>query len=247
MHCNFFDMDTLKYKNICGEDFKTKTKAYKFFRSLVRETNNTGLNCLEHVINLTEETVLKNSHVVNLFQNYLVDGDWYGRKTKGQNIKNFVLIKDDYGDRCLGFKLEDDSIESITAKSYLICFGKGTQTDDEKLHSAMRHEVKYQSHEYRDRHQHIQECFDCPCPKEAGLEVDHVIPYKTIVDSFFTIHDREEFKKSMNKEVQGLYWRLREDHRKIWREYHKQHAKFQLLCKECHKSKTKEERSKSDK
>ena len=242
MYRNFFDMDTLKYKNICGEDFKTKTKAYKFFRSLVRETNNTGLNCLEHVINLTEETVLKNSHVVNLFQNYLVDGDWYGRKTKGQNIKNFVLIKDDYGDRCLGFKLEDDSIESITAKSYLICFGKGTQTDDEKLHSAMRHEVKYQSHEYRDRHQHIQECFDCPCPKEAGLDVDHVIPYKTILNSFFTIHDREEFKKSMNKEVQGLYWRLREDHRKIWREYHKQHAKFQLLCKECHYAKTKEER-----
>ena len=71
------------------------------------------------------------------------------------------------------------------------------------------------------------------------MEVDHVIHIKPYIDSFFTIHDREEFKKSMNKEVQGLYWRLREDHRKIWREYHKQHAKFQLLCKECHKSKTK--------
>ena len=156
--------------------------------------------------------------------------------------KNFVLIKDDYNDYCLGFKLEDDSIESVTAKSYLSCFGKGTQTDDERLHSAMRYEVKYQSEEYRKNNQHIQECFDCSCPKEAGLDVDHVVPYKTIVNSFFTIHNREEFKKSMNKEIQGLYWRLREDHRKTWQEYHKQHAKFQLLCKECHRLKTASER-----
>ncbi len=70
-------------------------------------------------------------------------------KTKGQDIKNFVLIKDDYDNYCLGFKLEDGSVESVTAKSYLSCFGKGTQTDDERLHSAMRYEVKYQSEEYK--------------------------------------------------------------------------------------------------
>ena len=232
----------MKYTDICGRDFKNKSKAYKFFRSLVRETVDIGLNYVEPIIELTEETPLKNSHVVNLFQNYLIDGDWYGRKTKGQNIKNFVLIKDDYNDYCLGFRLEDDSIESVTAKSYLSCFGKGTQTDDERLHSAMRYEVKYQSEEYRKNNQHIQECFDCSCPREAGLDVDHVIPYKTIVNSFFTIYDKEEFKKSMNKEIQGLYWRLREDHRKIWREYHKQQAKFKLLCKECHRFKTASER-----
>ena len=246
MHCNFFNMDNLKYKNICGQNFKTKMKAYKFFRNLITETNNNNLNFLEDVIDLTEETALKNSHVINLFENYVTDGDWYGRKTKGKDIKNFVLIKDEYGNRCLGFKLQDDSIESITAKSYLTCFGKGTQTNDEKLHSAMRYEVKYQSEKYRENHQHIQECYDCPCPKEAGLDVDHVIPYKKIVDSFFAIHNKEEFKKSMSKEVQGLYWRLREDHRKIWTAYHEQHAKFQLLCKECHKNKTKKERSEDD-
>ena len=182
----------MKYTNIYGKDFKNKSKAYKFFRGLVRETVDTGLNCVEPIIQLTEQTPLKNSNVSNLFKNYLVDGDWYGRKTKGQNIKNFVLIKDDYNDYCLGFKLEDNSIESVTAKSYLSCFGKGTQTNDERLHSAMRYEVKYQSEEYRQNNQHIQECFDCSCPKEAGLDVDHVIPYKTIVNSFFTIHDREE-------------------------------------------------------
>ena len=232
----------MKYTNICGKDFKNKAKAYKFFRSLVRDTVNTGLNCVEPTIELTEKTSLKNSNVSNLFENYLVDGDWYGRKTKGQNIKNFVLIKDYYNDYCLGFRLEDNSIESVTAKSYLSCFGKGTQTDDERLHSAMRYEVKYQSEEYRKNNQHIQECFDCSCPREAGLDVDHVFPYKNIVHSFFTIYNKEEFKKSINKEIQGLYWRLREDHRKIWREYHKKHAKFQLLCKECHRLKTARER-----
>ena len=244
----------MKYTNICGKDFKTKAKAYKYFRDLVRNTANNFLlsrnfpepievgNSKTFYLQLTEQTLLKNSDVRNLFENYLVDGDWYGRKTKGQDIKNFVLIKDDYDNYCLGFKLEDDSVESVTAKSYLSCFGKGTQTDDERLHSAMRYEVKYQSEEYKKNNEHIQECFDCPCPREAGLDVDHVIPYKTIVNSFFTIYDREEFKKSMNKEIQGLYWRLREDHRKIWQEYHKQHAKFQLLCKECHRLKTAGER-----
>ena len=36
----------MKYTNICGKDFKTKSKAYKFFRGLVRDTVNTGLNCI---------------------------------------------------------------------------------------------------------------------------------------------------------------------------------------------------------
>ena len=228
----------MKYTDICGKDFKNKAKAYKFFRGLVKETVNIGLNCVEPIINLTEQTPLKNSSVSNLFQNYLIDGDWYGRKTKGQNIKNFVLIKDDYNDYCLGLRREDDSLESVTAKSYLTCFGKGTQTDEERLHSAMRYEIKYQSEEYRKNNQHIQECFDCSCPKEAGLDVDHIIPYKKIVKSFFETHNEDEFKKAINKEEQGLYWRLRKDHRKIWCEYHKKHAEFQLLCKECHRLKT---------
>jgi hypothetical protein len=151
----------MKYTNICGKDFKTKAKAYKYFRDLVRNTANNFLrsgnfpepievgNSQTFYLELTEQTLLKNSDVRNLFENYLVDGDWYGRKTKGQDIKNFVLIKDDYDNYCLGFKLEDGSVESVTAKSYLSCFGKGTQTDDERLHSAMRYEVKYQSEEYK--------------------------------------------------------------------------------------------------
>ena len=30
----------MKYNNICGQDFKNKSKAYKFFRSLVKDTVN---------------------------------------------------------------------------------------------------------------------------------------------------------------------------------------------------------------
>ena len=50
----------------------------------------TCLNCVEPTIELTEKTPLKNSNVCNLFENYLVDGDWYGRKTKGQNDEAIV-------------------------------------------------------------------------------------------------------------------------------------------------------------
>ena len=233
----------MKYTNICGKDFKNKSKAYKFFRSLVKDTVNTGLNYVKPTIELTEKTPLKNSSVNNLFKNYLVDGDWYGRKTKGQNIKNFVLIKDDYNDYCLGFRLEDNSVESVTAKKYLICFGKGTETDKERLHSAMRYEVKYQSEEYRNSGIMRDECEWCAAPKEAiRLEVDHAIPYKELVDNFFKIYDKEEFTKGVNKNEKGLYWRLSEKHRKLWREYHGKNCAFQMLCVTCHRNKTNEER-----
>ena len=57
----------MKYTNICGKDFKNKSKAYKFFRSLVKDTVNTGLNYVEPTIELTEKTPLKNSSVNNMF------------------------------------------------------------------------------------------------------------------------------------------------------------------------------------
>ena len=232
----------MKYTNICEKDFKTKSQAYKFFRGLVKETaknNWFGKNIL-----LTEETVLKHSQVKDLFKRYLKDFEWYERKTSGNKNINYVLIKDDYNDYCLGFKFEDGTIESVTAKDYLTCFGKGTVSDEKRFNSAMRYEVKYQSEEYRRNHQHITECYDvnCMAPKEAGFDVDHVVPFKKIVDNFFKIQNRDEFIKGINKNEKGLYWRLKEEHRKLWCNYHAEHAEFQMLCKPCHYAKTKEER-----
>ena len=232
----------MKYTNICGKDFKNQTKAYKFFRSLVKETVNNSWPRQE--IQLTEDTILKNSQVQDLFDRYLIDLNWYNRKTNGNKNINYVLIKDDYYDYCLGFKFEDGTIESVTAKDYLTCFGKGTVSDEKRFNSAMRYEVKYQSEEYRRNHQHINECYDvnCMAPKEAGFDVDHVVPFKKIVDNFFKIQNRDEFIKGINKNEKGLYWRLKEEHRKLWCNYHAEHAEFQMLCKPCHYAKTKEER-----
>ena len=230
----------MKYVNICGEDFETKFKAYKFFRSLVKKTtvnNMYGKNIL-----LTEDTVLKHSQVKNLFDRYLIDLEWYERKTNGETNINYVLIKDDYYDYCLGFKLEDGTVESVTARNYLTCFGKGTISDEERFHSAMRYEVKYQSEKFRENNKHIDECYDCMAPREAGLDVDHIIPFKNILNDFFKIHDRQEFINSIDKNEKGFYWRLREEHKKLWCDYHEAHADFQMLCKPCHYAKTKEER-----
>ena len=148
----------MKYTNICGKDFKTKLEAYKFFRGLVKETANNSWTGKE--IQLTEDTILKNSQVQDLFDRYLIDLNWYNRKTSGNKNINYVLIKDDYNDYCLGFKFEDGTIESVTAKDYLTCFGKGTVSDEKRFNSAMRYEVKYQSEKYRQNNQHIDECFD---------------------------------------------------------------------------------------
>ena len=56
------------------------------------------------------------------------------------------------------------------------------------------------------------------------------------------IHDKEEFTKAVNKNEKGLYWRLSEEHRKLWCEYHGKNCMFQMLCITCHKNKTNEER-----
>ena len=64
---------------------------------------------------LTEDTILKHSQVKSLFDRYLVDLEWYNRKSNGNTNINYVLIKDDYDDYCLGFKLEDGTVD-ITAQ-----------------------------------------------------------------------------------------------------------------------------------
>ena len=138
---------TIKYKNICGKDFETKPAAYKHFRTILNYTGNDHIIelCREGIIKLGENTKLKNSQVQDLFDRFFVDHDWMKRKTKGRPIRNYILIRDDYGGYCLGFQFEDDSYESITAKQMLTCFGKGTISDDARFLSAMRYEVKYQS------------------------------------------------------------------------------------------------------
>ena len=67
----------MKYNNICGQDFKNKSKAYKFFRSLVKDTVNNSWPGKE--IELTENTILKHSQVQSLFDRYLIDLEWYKR------------------------------------------------------------------------------------------------------------------------------------------------------------------------
>ena len=231
----------IRYKNICGKDFETKSAAYKHFRTIVNYTGNDHLMalCRQGIIRLGEETKLKNSHVQDLFDRFFVDHDWMKRKTKGRPIRNYVLIKDDYGGYCLGFQFDDDSYESITAKQMLTCFGKGTISDDERFLSAMRYEVKYQSEEYRRINDHkMLECYDCCAPREAGLQIDHLIPFKQILADFLKLHDKEEMKKRMSKAEEQFYWRLDERDRKLWCDYHKSRAVFQFLCRDCHRAKT---------
>ena len=233
----------IRYKNICGKDFETKSAAYKHFRTILNYTGSDHEYELwrKGIIKLGEETQLRNSQVQDLFDRFFVDHDWMKRKTKDRSIRNYILIRDDYGGYCLGFQFEDDSYESITAKDMLTCFGKGTISDDARFLSAMRYEVKYQSEEFRRNNDHVTECFDCCAPRESGLQVDHMIPFKQILADFLKLHDKEEMKKRMSKAEEQFYWRLDERDRKLWCDYHKLHAKFQLLCTYCHKAKTKSE------
>ena len=70
-------------------------------------------------------------------------------------------------------------------------------------------------------------CCDCCNSKAKKVEVDHIIPFKNLLQTFC--------EENNIKSVTDLY---PDYFSEKWKSYHKEHAKFQMLCKRCHKGKT---------
>jgi 5-methylcytosine-specific restriction endonuclease McrA len=76
----------------------------------------------------------------------------------------------------------------------------------------------------------------CECGSFAS-DVDHIVPFKMIVNAFNEIEDNgegscPEGRQNHNEPVPTSLWESN------WVEYHKNHAQLQSLCRQCHYSKT---------
>jgi len=236
----------MKYKNICGQNFKTKNEAYQYFRNLVNQTAK-GV----YEITLTENTPLKKFHVQYLVDNYIEDKNWFKRKTNNKPIIGYKLkLNEHQNDHHLCFIMKDEIPEPITAKKYFTCFGKGTISDEEKLISAMRYSIQPQIDEFRQNDLRAKKCAKCPNFKNNVVEIHHRYPFKKIVEDFFN-----EFKgwknfliKSLFKKRGNQYWEFQHispDEKfypdspvEEWLDFHKQRATYEALCKNCHKAET---------
>jgi len=242
----------LKYKNVLGKDFKTKTEAYKHFVSL---RDQIALGTV-----LDETTAIKKSQMNQLFKDYFycTDEDYYKRKI-GLGIKDWSFNRDSQGGVCLWIHQQDEpnnltgflkeiSIANqgqqvpVAAKWIFTCFGTGVLMDENKMHrvkQAARKAVEIQKKDFRNITK--PNCNKCGF-EVHGLEaeVDHKDPtFTNLFKNFFKKFDEELLINNITKTKTEDIWYFSNDKiKKEWQEYHQKNAVLQLLCKNCHKNKT---------
>jgi len=229
----------MKYTNICGQDFKRKEDAYKCFRKLVRQS--IPLFQQPNVVLLTEETPLKKSYLMKITKNYgSWTNEWFLRKTLGgQKITDWCLMRDEYGEYCLGFIINGDinNPQSVTAKHIFLCFGPGKFNQKAIIVSALRRVIEPQIEEYRKNMP--MNCSGCNCNLfEVRSEVDHKYDFKFIKDKYFEKRSLDELNNFLEKEEDGFCYTLKEPIKSEWYDFHKEKAVLQPLCKDCHYKKT---------
>ena len=129
----------------------------------------------------------------------------------------------------------------ISAKIVFTCFGRGVLINENLMHRvkmAARLAIRPQTKSFRDNVK--DECQKCGVKEYGlGLEVDHVINFRDIFNSFIKNYEEKILLESVYKEHSGDLWYFSDKKiKEEWCEYHKENAKLQLLCKPCHKNKT---------
>ena len=120
----------MRYKNICEEDFNTKTEAKKHFKTLLYSIKKPDVSIYasasEKHVKLTERTLIKHSHMEYLYNNYLTTDE----KTLDTVFKGGIpygwwcKINVD-GTRNIAFEVEtrNQSMIPVTPDRVFTCFG----------------------------------------------------------------------------------------------------------------------------
>ena len=250
----------MKYPNVLGKDFNTKSEAYKHLTSLRDQMVNAGK--LGESNYLTEDTAVKKSWIDSLFKDYFKcdDPDWYRRKI-GLGVKDWFFGRDSEDGICLNIKQKNspqdptksDFFKSIdvshwgkhvpvSARYMFTCFGPGVKKEENPLRrvkEALRKTVKYQVKEFRESVR--DECQECG---EEGygleLEVDHHNPdQKEIAANFIKKYGEKVLVESVSKlPTQDIWTFKNKEIEADWCEYHLKEANLRLLCVPCHDKKT---------
>jgi hypothetical protein len=257
----------MKFPNVLGKDFNTKYEANAHFKKLKQEL----IKRDEMGKLLTEETVIKSSQMFNLISDYLEtdDEEWFQRKMGPFGIESFKFVRDNYNNlqlnlhqksndhdssQCLRMKekkfcfdcADVGNVEPLSFTTFS-CFGAGAKKSHKKhrLTQACRRAVDKQKQKYRDSRK--DECEKCGTDNyPENLEIDHKdLSFKTIFENFKKEYNyTEEFLHTqVHKYWDTWYFFNPSDVLDCWVKYHETNAVYQMLCKPCHKKKTKEERA----
>ena len=139
--------------------------------------------------------------------------------------------------------------QTCSTPKVFTCFPGGQESSTKtKVSNAFRNAVREQSLSFRSTKNAI--CEKCGAKAERlDGEVDHKYDsFKKLIEKFISEKEYEvEYLSSVIKEelatADGFHVFTDPQLKEEWAQFHKQHASLQLLCTECHKEKTRKERS----
>jgi len=233
----------MKYKNILGKDFKTKKESKKYFKNILYSIKKPSDS---KYLTFTEDTLIKQSQIVFLYNNYL---------TKDDTIKNVVFRGDTpYGWGCLflsndvinlTFKLDArvGGKKNIPISPWRIftCFGSAVKNNFLDNKRTARRLISHQRYQFLKKFLQEDKHVDCDCCKNTfdvkDIEVHHVTPFNDIYNEWETNVWGEDL--SSDSSCSFFYGSLTKgDASKSWSDFHLNVASYQKLCKTCHAKET---------
>lgn len=218
-------------KQIIGN---TKIKGRNFIRSILKENEKK-----DHFYNEILMQLLKKYHPRGKAQNAVTL--YYGPLSNNPFGKESVLqiVKDD-GER--------ESISWNTCLDQVYRRVKGTKNHTKAhkqvlllaMRSAIFHEKRFEylkSHGFTKTSEGVKQAICEACGSLGSFEVDHKsVTFSEISERFLQKYNLEDIKVSKNTlcyEIDDVMTRNK------WINFHDSHADFSVLCKECHRAKTK--------
>lgn len=153
-------------------------------------------------------------------------------RDKLDNISSIIIERDFHNNPAVFITYNDDRKKDSI--SWVCCITQRNTSLKTIQSMCFRNSIQDQIDYFRYRND--GSCAICD-KKNTNLEVDHIVEFKFLTDSFIKLNQLEPvFIKNFQDLSRGKYLFSKEDLEisKKWQEYHKTYAKLQLLCKSCH-------------
>jgi|TARA_R110000787_G_scaffold271717_1_gene378964 hypothetical protein len=233
--------ESKKYKYIFRDKkFKTKKECFKYFKNLM-------LSCEKNTL-LSETTIIKNSDIEYLFNNYFdgADEDFFRRKF-GDDFIGFEIGHDrKWGDMQLQVKRKSGEVYAFTYKIFS-CFGSGHNSLENnytyRVNQAFRHVADADRTEFKYSKWNPSPCEVCSEKiTHNKSNIDHVPDFKDGVvvylkeKGYNAVDDLIPF--TQKDDLCDTRWTFKEEIYNSFLNFHKKYFKLRYLCIPCHKEKT---------
>ena len=223
---------------VLGKDFKTKKDAKEYFNSVLYSIKQPTDS--KYLI-FTEDTIIKQSQIVFLYNNYLTtDEEILLTVFRGNTPRDWGCLFLSNGIINLTFKLSarvgGKKNIPIRPSRIFICFGAATTNHGLDNKRTARRLVSYQRSDYLKKFLNGEENLSCDICKnklnQRDIEVHHVIPFNDIYNEWET----NVWKTIPSSDSACSYFY--DNASKSWCDFHLNIAHYQKLCKPCHAKET---------